>query len=256
VGAAGRLSRSPRSAAVTPDTVYDLASVTKPFVAVTVVRLAQSGAFALDAPLGHYLSEARGTPVEAATVELLLAHRAGLDAHRPLYRPLELRRSFERSPALERACRARRRCGGIPSEGFSAVYSDLGYLLIGEALGRHAQRALDSLVSEQVSRPLGLDAGSARQWLGRDPSFALRVAPTETIAWRGGQIAGMVHDENAWAIAGAGWQDRPDCSAPRPRWPSSTCAADASGGIARNWLTVTDLDLLLRERPGGSLRPA
>src|SRR5688572_16684632 len=84
-GAAGTTGRG----AVTVETVFDLASVSKPFLAVLVTRLARRGNVGFDTRLGKLLSEARGTPSEDAPIEALLAHRAGLEAHLPLFQPLE-----------------------------------------------------------------------------------------------------------------------------------------------------------------------
>src|SRR6187551_3937773 len=62
------------ASAVTEDTVFDLASVSKPFLAVLVTRLARRGTLHFDTPLGTLLAEARGTPSEHAPIEALLAH--------------------------------------------------------------------------------------------------------------------------------------------------------------------------------------
>ena len=59
-------------------------------------------------------------------------------------------------------------------------------------------------LQQEVTLPLGLDLVSARRWLARTRDFFPRVAPTETVPWRGGIIRGSVHDENAWALGGHG----------------------------------------------------
>ncbi len=74
--------------AVTEQTLFDLASVSKPVVACTVARLVARGQLALGAPLGSLVAAARGTASEHLPLELLLAHRAGLEAHRPLFAPV------------------------------------------------------------------------------------------------------------------------------------------------------------------------
>src|SRR5579862_7034527 len=127
--------------------LFDLASVTKP---MTAVALARSGVDRR-ATLGSLLAEARGTPSEAASLELLLAHRAGLDGHRPLFAPLLEGRAVDVSAALGEAAEARRpdASGPIPIEGFAPVYSDLGYALAGEALAR-AVKARDA--GEAIAR--------------------------------------------------------------------------------------------------------
>src|SRR5688572_27002446 len=80
-GAAGNTGRG----AVNTETVFDLASVSKPFLAVLMTRLGRRGDVGFNTKLGTLLAEARGTPSEDAPIEALLAHRAGLEAHLPLF---------------------------------------------------------------------------------------------------------------------------------------------------------------------------
>ena len=143
--------------AACPATVFDLASVTKPFTALLVARLARRGIPA-GVPLGTLLEEARGTPTEHISLELLLAHRGGLAGHRPLFAPLLEGREVDRAAALREAANARRKecVGEPPDEGFPPVYSDLGYLLVGEALSRGSGVPLAELVDDEVVSPLWL----------------------------------------------------------------------------------------------------
>lgn len=257
VGAAGRLSRRAGSPAVTAHTPYDLASVTKPVIAATAARLERAGVLSLAAPLGTLLPLARGTASEACTLELLLAHRAGLAAHLPLFGPLVARRPVERGRALRAACEARRpECAGDPpADGFPPLYSDLGYVLVGEAIARVAGAPLDELVAREVAGPLALELGSARQWRGRDPLRFAGVAPTETLAFRGGPVIGAVHDENAWALAGHGCAGQAGLFGTAASVCDFGCALlDALAGRRSDWLRRAEVERLVRPRPGGSLR--
>src|SRR5260370_40663397 len=89
-------------------------------------------------PRGALLEEARGTASEHVTIELLLAHRAGLQAHTPLYAPRLRGESVGVAAALREAADAPRADadGAVPSDGFAPLYSDLGYMLVGAALAR------------------------------------------------------------------------------------------------------------------------
>jgi CubicO group peptidase (beta-lactamase class C family) len=256
VGSAGRRSVQDRRA-VDPSLVFDLASVSKPFVALTAARLAERGVLTLDTPVGTWLPEISSAVTAAVPLELLLAHRAGLQAHRELFAPLRQRRTFCHRSALLEAAHARRpECTGpTPDDGCAPVYSDLGYLLLGEALSRAADCPLDELVAREVCLPLGLEAGSARQWLARQPGFLTRVAPTEIVPWRGGELVAVVHDENAWALAGHGLAGHAGLFADAVTVARLGAAVvDAACGRLDVWLSVEGLRPLLRRRPGGSLR--
>lgn len=251
-GAAGSTGRRPAAL----DTVFDLASVSKPFLAVLVTRLARQGCIAFDTPLGELLDEARATPSESVPIEALLAHRAGLEAHLPLFAPLELRRPVRRSRALARAaCSLRSDCRHLPPhEEYPPVYSDMGYLLVGAALERLTATALDELFRQEIFTPLGLEMGSARQWLQRG-DFKRRVAPTEFLAWRGRPTRGVVHDDNCWALAGHGAAGHAGLFAPVEALLKFGCALlDAGAGRDVAFLDSAELARLTRPRAGGSLR--
>jgi CubicO group peptidase (beta-lactamase class C family) len=233
-------------------TVFDLASVTKPVTALTVARLVRAARLDWGDRLGDLLAEARGTPSAQVTVELLLAHRAGLEGHLPLYAE-----KLDRFHALERAARARvaDTVGEPPLAGFAPVYSDLGYLLLGEAVARRIGTDLDDIVRTEVARPLGLELGSARQWRASDPAFDRRVAPTEDMPYRGGIVRGAVHDENAWALGGEGLCGHAGLfgTADDVLSLGKAVLAVLSGG-RDDFLTRDQIVPLVRPRPGGTLR--
>lgn len=253
VGAAGRL---PGDRAVGVDTIFDLASVSKPVVACTFARVAARRGIAWQTPLGALLPLARGTQSEHVALELLLSHRAGLEAHRSLFAPVFCGRALRRQAALHTAAQARRaECVGVPPlAGFEPVYSDLGYILLGAALEAVSGEPLDTLIEREVATPLGLSLGSVRKLMRRGPEFARDVAPTEIVRARGGCIRGVVHDENAWALSGHASSGHAGLFG---------TASDVLGfGVAllqalsgrSEWLGQAELERLVRVRPGGTLR--
>jgi CubicO group peptidase (beta-lactamase class C family) len=249
VGGAGQAGQS----AVRESTVFDLASVSKPFLAGAFARLLERRVVRLDSKLIEFVPELHGTLAAEATLEALLSHRAGLSAHVRLFAPLEARRAFERARALRVAADALE----VSSQSGTAppLYSDLGYLLAGEALARAAQLPLDELVASEVSRPLSLRARSARQWLKSGERFLSRVAPTEFVAFRGGELSGVVHDENAWAFAGHGLAGQAGLFATAHDVLGFGMALlDALKSRSDAWLSSATLNLLVSERPGGTLR--
>jgi len=203
----GSRQTEPSREPATVDTVYDLASLTKALVtSVLVMRAVEQGRLGLDEPL-LAVSETEGP-----TVRQTLAHAAGLAAHRPLYErlgPEALRRPGSmRSRLVALAAKE----APVRAPGSRSVYSDLGFILIGDWLERRLGARLDDLADREIFTPSGLGAAPSG---GIGPSFVdlagaavarpfggRPVAPTERCAIRGGLIAGQVHDLNAFAMGG------------------------------------------------------
>jgi serine-type D-Ala-D-Ala carboxypeptidase len=218
-----------------------------------MARLAQRGAVALGSALGDLVEESVGTRSAGTPLELLMAHRAGLEAYLPLYRPLLQRRAFSVRGAVRQAAGAFRPELRAGSDGFAPCYSDLGYLLLGEVAARVGGLPLDEVVRREVAQPLGLSVGSSRQWLGRCRDFMRLVVPTEVVPWRGGELVGVVHDENAWACGGHGSSGHAGLFGTAEAVARFGAAiVDAMRGDSC-WLSADAVEPLLRPRPGGSL---
>src|SRR5262249_531371 len=110
------------------DTIYDLASLTKPLITgLLCVILSEEGILNLTAPISQYVSEFDNPGKRGITVEQLLIHASGLPAWRPLYAEVE-------SPA-----EVLNRIAGVELEnkpGTKVVYSDLGYITLGKMIER------------------------------------------------------------------------------------------------------------------------
>jgi len=229
------------------DVLFDLASVTKPMTAMAVARAGVDRR----RPLGFFVAEACGTPSEHVPLELFLAHRAGLEAHRPLYAPLLDGEPVDVARALRDAAGARRpdAHGDPPPGGFPPLYSDLGYVLAGEALARAvAARDAGEAIARLVLEPLRIAgrAGTVRDLEAR--GVAGPFAPTETVAWRGGPVSGAVHDENAWALTGRGGSGHAGIFGAIDAVLAFGCA------VLDGLREVEELAWLVRDRAGGSLR--
>jgi len=253
VAAAGSL---PGGTPADTETIFDLASVSKPVVACTLARLSMQGSVDLQAPLGSFVPEAHGSGSEHLAVDLLLAHRAGLEAHRALFAPLLQGRALSREQALRTAAGARRSdCTGAPPPGgFAPVYSDLGYILLGAVIEAVTGEPLDAVVERELALPLGLELGSARQVRKRRPGFDREVAPTEVVRARGGLVRGIVHDENAWALSGHAASGHAGLfGTVHDVLAFGLALLEALAGRSQ-WLSREALQPLVRPRPGGTLR--
>jgi serine-type D-Ala-D-Ala carboxypeptidase len=152
--------------------------------------------------------------------------------------------------ALREAADARRTDarGDPPAGGFPPLYSDLGYLLAGVALAREVgARDAGEAIARLVLEPLSIAdrAGTIRDLAARGVRGPF--APTETVAWRGGSVVGAVHDENAWALTGLGGSGHAGIF--------GTVDAVLTFGLAvLDGIRAGELEWLVRERPGGTLR--
>ena len=124
-------------AAVRETTSFDLASLTKPFVASAAARMASRGQLDFGVRVDDVLPDARGTPLTNVTLEDLLAHQSGLDAWGGLYLDVQ----HEPGSAAGRGWVVG---GGIGRDGDhnrGMVYSDLGYIVAGELIAKAATGA-------------------------------------------------------------------------------------------------------------------
>jgi CubicO group peptidase (beta-lactamase class C family) len=189
---------------VSPCTPFDLASVTKPFVALTTALLACTSAIQLSTPITNWIPEFGDSPHGSITIEQLLSHRAGLRPHLNLFASAQRAQAMNQTKALHEL----RRQGSLRTSRdvhpHVPLYSDLGYLLVGIILERAVGVPLDQLVGDMLCAKLKLRVASSRQWRLALPEFEQVVAPTEHVPWRGGMLRGVVHDENAWTLFGYG----------------------------------------------------
>lgn len=185
------------------DSPYDLASLTKSFVCTTALRLVEADAIDLDLKLSDGLNELRNLVVDP-TLEDLLTHRSGLAAWGGLFLdvPHDPGSAAAHRWILSEASRRRGEAGPGKCE-----YSDLGYMLAGEMIGRYARNGLAAAVRTHVTEPLGI-ASEVYYAVDLPPDRKARLAldapPTEQCDWRGKMVRGEVHDENCSALGGVG----------------------------------------------------
>lgn len=208
--ALGDAIRAPAYRAARLDTIYDLASLTKPLVtSLLVAQFIEDGALRLGTLASRDLPKFRGTHAENITIRELLTHAAGLPAWRPLY--------AVSAPDAQSVLRYIAANAGEHAPGARVVYSDLGFIALGFLLERLAAMPLAELAARRIFEPLAL----RRTFF--NPPLALRdeIAASETgnayerqmcrdieaaqgfDAWRDEVIRGEVHDGNAHFLGGA-----------------------------------------------------
>jgi CubicO group peptidase (beta-lactamase class C family) len=179
----------PAGRPVTPETLFDLASLTKPIAtASSVLALAEDGEFHLGEEVGRFLPLPGADPLEGVTLRHLLTHTSGLPAW-CRYHSQELGRE-----EILRRTRATERERPI---GARFVYSDLGYILLGAVVEAVTGKSLADFARARLFEPLGMvDTTFCPAETLRD-----RIADTRCPD-RGRVLVGEVHDGNANAMGG------------------------------------------------------
>jgi CubicO group peptidase (beta-lactamase class C family) len=211
-GAAGTGSRTPAAPAVTPDTIFDLASLTKPLATgLALMVLVDRGKLRLSTSLEEVLpSQWLPRDKQPLTLTSLLTHRAGLPDWRPFYNEVLAAAPLDRPTLLERLAAA------TPLEhppDRVTLYSDLGFMLLKAVTENLSGKNLDQFCREEIYRPLGLNilgfiplpkaaqAGPTTDNRKSETTNRLYAA-TEAGLIPGRPGVGEVHDENAWAAGG------------------------------------------------------
>ncbi|MFC4555551.1 serine hydrolase [Georgenia faecalis] len=172
-----------------PDTIFDLASLSKLFTAVSVMQLVEDGEIALDDTAASYLPAFGANGKEEVTLTQLLTHTAGLPAWVNLYSAPDAEASLQRVYDVALAT----------PPGTRYVYSDLGLITLGKIVEEVSGLTLDAYVAEHITGPLGMTDTMytpPAELLGRIAATEYQATPDR------GLVHGEVHDENAWALDG------------------------------------------------------
>ena len=216
-GALGFAVREPVQHAATVETIYDLASLTKPLVTgLLSARLVERGELQPDRAVASYLPEFAQSEKAAITLRHLLTHTSGL----PAWRPLRILTGDRRERVLETIAASALEY----ATGTRVVYSDLGFITLGLLLEKISGATLEELARREIFRPLALE----RTFFNPERAYLTGVAACELSgnayergmceaeshaenagaasvagAWREGLIWGEVHDGNAYFLGGA-----------------------------------------------------
>lgn len=186
----GRLDTALASAQVDPNTMYDMASLTKVIATSTAAMiLEEQGLLDLDRTVASYLPGFNAPDKAGITMRMVMTHRGGLEAFAALYKTFRGRDQY-----LQQI--NQRPLKSIP--GTEMIYSDWDMILTQLVIEKITGVTLDRFVDEKVFRPLNMTS----TMFTPDSTLRPRIAPTEIDTARGGLVWGKVHDENADAIGG------------------------------------------------------
>ena len=195
------------------ETIFDLASLTKPIATATaVLLLVDEGALRLDEPVCSVLPSFAEREKSGVTLRHLLTHSSGLKPWRAFHELLleKERKTGERllgTPAARESVIDRTlRSGLVHEPGAAAVYGDLDFIALGAVVEAVSRQPLDEFCSERIFKPLGMHntffARLADGQPGLPEARRRDIAATENCPWRGRVLWGEVHDPNAWVMGG------------------------------------------------------
>lgn len=194
----GHFTYDATSPAVTADTIYDLASVTKVIATTAVCMiLYDHGLFKLDQPLTELLPEfAENSPEQndprrrQVTLRMLLAHSSGLPSYVKLFQT-----AHNKDALLQQALQ-------VPltaDPGTRAEYSDIGFILLSEALQKLTGEPLDQFCEREIFAKLSL----AHTCFNPPAELKPKIPPTQDDrTFRHRLVQGQVNDENASVMGG------------------------------------------------------
>lgn len=194
--ALGAFTYEAGAAPVQPSTIFDMASVSKVLATTAMAMLLwERGVLDIDEPVCAHLPEfiraqPANSPKRTITPRALLTHSSGLPAYERLYERCKT------PAALLDACMQ------MPLEappGTRAVYSDIGFIVLGHLLERLAEELLNSFCQREIFAPLGM----VSTVFNPPPEWKPSIPPTRLDdPLRHRLIQGEVHDDNCWVLGG------------------------------------------------------
>jgi len=186
----GNRALEPAREAMTPDTVFDVASLTKVLpTTACVMRLVQLGRVKLNDPVAKYIPEFAQNGKSDVTVRQLMTHYSGLRADldlKPYLRGLEEGYARANSEKL------------INPPGAVFLYSDINFIVLGELVERVGGMPLNQYAQTYIFGPLGM----TNTTFNPPETWTPRIAPTEHDERTGSMLRGVVHDPTARAMGG------------------------------------------------------
>ncbi len=178
----------PKRTPMTLDTVFDLASLTKPIATATsVMMLLETGKIQLQEPVATYLPKFGQNGKQKITIHHLLTHQGGLIPDNSL-------KDYDAGPAKawERICELQ----PIAPPGERFIYSDVGFIVLGKLVEQITQTSLNIYANKTIFKPLGM------RETGYLPSGDLQKRAAVTQQRDGHWMQGEVHDPRAFRMKG------------------------------------------------------
>jgi CubicO group peptidase (beta-lactamase class C family) len=209
----GLRSVVPEKSPMQVGTIFDLASLTKPLATASAIMvLVRERKIRLDDRVTRFFPHFGVFGKTHVTFRHLLAHSSGLPAWKPYYEEIVKgekagRINFIASLAAKSyVFQQIHREKPLSAAGQRSLYSDLGFMFLGEVVEEISGSTLDRYCEEKVFKPLGLRSTSfidlTQLRTRRIQPIQEMIAPTENCPWRKKVLCGEVHDDNAYAMGG------------------------------------------------------
>jgi len=183
---------------MTRETVFDLASFTKPLATtLAIIKLISQQKLELGQRIESILPQFNSTDKGRISIENLLYHNSGFPDYRPYYKLLcklepSLRKDVLKDLLVKEPL--------INPPGKQVMYSDIGFMILCWVIEQVSENRLDRFVAQEIYHPLGLENLFFVD-LGSTPREA-EFAATERCSWRNILLEGAVHDDNAYVLGG------------------------------------------------------
>jgi serine-type D-Ala-D-Ala carboxypeptidase len=209
----GFRSLIPEKTPLEATTIFDLASLTKPLATtIAVMMLVRETKIRLDDHVTRFIPTFGVFGKSPVTFRHLLNHSSGLPAWKPYHEEIVKNEkagkiNFVASRAAKNYVfeQIHREKPTSPA-GAQGLYSDLGFLLLGEIIEVVSGSTLDRFCQERIFKPLGLRSTAfidlTQLRTHRLQPVQEMIAPTENCPWRKKILCGEVHDDNAYAVGG------------------------------------------------------
>jgi len=209
----GSRSLLPDKSSLRLETIYDVASLTKPMATtVAIMLLVREKKIRLDDQLTRIIPMFGVLGKSLATFRHLLSHSSGLPAWKPFYEEIiKNEKSGRINFVASRAAKSFvfeqiHREKSLAAPGSQSLYSDLGFMILGEAVETLTGNTLDRFCQERIFKPMGLRSTGfvdlTQLRTHRLQPVEEMIAPTENCPWRKKILCGEVHDDNAYAMGG------------------------------------------------------
>ena len=181
-------------------TLFDLASLTKPLCTVlSILCLIEQKKIKRDSPFNNLIRFKIGSEFKKITIEDVLSHSSGLIDYKPYYKDYKAEYNKEDKKKLIHTLL---REPLAYKTGSKCLYSDLGYILLGEVIENISGRSLDDFYLTEIIEYFEIKDELCFRPVRQFDPYSTNIAATEHCSWRNKIMQGEVHDEHCWLVGG------------------------------------------------------